>query len=131
MAESDQMTIIAGDTQIKGEMRFERAARLLGKFEGLIEAKGELHVADGALCKADVQAGAVQVDGTIEGNIAASDKVQLNGKAKMRGDIVATKLITAEGASLVGHVNIGPDAAKQSARPAPTQPGKPEGGPKQ
>jgi len=113
MAESgEQMTIIAGDTEIKGEMRFEKSARILGKFEGNIGAKGELHVADGSLCKADIEAGSVLVDGTIEGNVTATEKVQLNAKAKVKGDIQAARLVTAEGASIVGHITVGADAAK-------------------
>ncbi len=116
MAEAgEQITIIAGDTEIKGEMRFEKSARIVGKFEGTISGKGELHVADGSLCKADIDAATVTVDGVVEGNISASSKVQLNAKAKVKGDIAAAKLVTAEGASIAGHISVGPDAGKGGA----------------
>src|SRR5688572_975012 len=65
MAESNETTIIAGDTHIKGEMTFERAARIVGQFEGKITAKGQLQVADTAICRAEVNAAEVIVDGTI------------------------------------------------------------------
>ena len=45
-------------------------------------------------------------------------RVQLNGKAKMKGDIVSERLICSEGASLVGHVTVGPDASKGPASPS-------------
>jgi cytoskeletal protein CcmA (bactofilin family) len=112
MAETTQATVIGADTHIKGEMTFGGTARLLGTFEGKISAKGELHVADGASCKAAVDAGKVTVDGLVEGNVHAGDRVELTARAKMRGDLVATKLLVAEGASFVGHVTVGPDAAK-------------------
>jgi len=112
MADDNQTTIIGADTHIKGEMSFDRSCRLLGAFEGTINAKGQLHVADGASCKAEVEAGEIVVDGTIEGNVTARERIQLNGKSKLIGDVVAAKLIVAEGASFSGHVSVGPDAIK-------------------
>ena len=112
MAESGEMTVIGADTHIKGEMTFDKAAKINGQFEGQIEAKGELQISDGALCKATVDAGNVTVDGTVEGDISAKERVSLNAKAKMQGDLVANRLIVSEGASLFGHEAVGPDAAK-------------------
>ncbi len=112
MPDPTQTTVIAADTKIKGEMSFENTARLLGQFEGKINAKGELQIADGAACRAAVEAGKVMVDGLVEGNISARERVELTGRAKMKGDLVAAKLVVAEGAAFVGHVTVGPDAAK-------------------
>lgn len=112
MADEQQVTIIGPDTQIKGEMSFERSCRILGKFEGTITAKGQLHVAEGASCKAQVEAANIVVDGDIEGNVTANEKIQLNAKAKVNGDVVAAKLAVAEGASFSGHVSVGPNAIK-------------------
>jgi cytoskeletal protein CcmA (bactofilin family) len=113
MAETgNQTTIIGADTHIKGDMTFDGAARILGTFEGKISAKGDLHVADGATCKATVETGRVTVDGVIEGNVTARDRAELTAKAKVRGDLIAARLLVAEGASFIGHVTIGPEAAK-------------------
>lgn len=112
MPDPNQMTVIGADTKIKGEMSFDSTARLLGQFEGKIVAKGELQVADGAQCRAAVEAGKVVVDGMVEGNVTAREKIELTSRAKMKGDIAAAKLVVAEGATLVGHVSVGPDAGK-------------------
>jgi cytoskeletal protein CcmA (bactofilin family) len=113
MAEAtNQTTIIGADTHINGEMTFDGTARILGKFEGKIAAKGELFVADGASCKAAVEAGKVTVDGVVEGNVTARERVELTAKARMRGDLVAARLLVAEGASFVGHCTVGPEAVK-------------------
>ena len=46
MAESDETTtVIAAEAQIKGELIFQGAASILGKVDGKITAKGNLHVA--------------------------------------------------------------------------------------
>ena len=110
-----ETTIIGADTHIKGDMTFDGAAKLLGTFEGKITAKGDLHIADGATCRAVVEAGRVTVDGVVDGNISARERVELTSKAKVKGDLVAARLLVAEGASFTGHCTVGPDAAKGSA----------------
>ena len=122
---TNQTTIIGPDTHIKGEMSFDNTARLLGSFEGQITAKGELQVAEGAKCRASVEASRVTVDGMVEGNMVARERVSLNANASMKGDLTASKLVVAEGATFVGHVKVGPDAAKggmgaQTAEAKPT-----------
>jgi cytoskeletal protein CcmA (bactofilin family) len=116
-----QATIIGPDTHIKGDMTFESTARLLGTFEGKITSKGELQVASGATCRAAVEATKVTIDGELEGNLLARERVELTAKAKVKGDMVAARLVVAEGAAFVGHLTVGPEAAKSigSADAAP------------
>ena len=114
---STQTTTIGPDTHIKGDMTFDGTARLLGSFEGTITAKGELQVANGATCKATVDAAKVIVDGEVEGNMTARERVELTAKARVKGDVISPRLVVAEGASFVGHVSVGPDAGK-GMRPA-------------
>lgn len=113
MAESsNNVTVIGPDTHIKGEMSFDNNCKLLGRFEGTIRAKGDLHVAEGATCRAEVHTSNIAIDGTVEGNVTATEKIQLNAKSKMTGDLVAGKLIVSEGATFDGHVSVGPEAIK-------------------
>jgi cytoskeletal protein CcmA (bactofilin family) len=114
---NSQATVIGADTHIKGDMTFESTARLLGKFEGKISSKGELQVANGATCRATVEASKVMIDGELEGNLTARERVELTAKAKVKGDMIAARLVVAEGASLVGHLTVGPDAAKAAGAP--------------
>lgn len=122
MAEQQgDITIIGSDSHFRGELNFERAARVNGKFDGKIAGKGELHINDNALAKADIEAGSVNVDGRIEGNVVARDTVRLNTKGVIKGDIVAAKMLMAEGASFFGQCAVGPDAQK-GARPGQVPP---------
>lgn len=134
MTESkDVGTIIGADTVIKGEMSVENRAKILGRFEGSIKAKGIVEVANKAKCQADVDAGIVQIDGGMQGNITASDKLQLNATADMKGDVMAAKLVVADGARLDGHFKVGPDQVKKPGVPQPppsrpAAPGRPSEG---
>lgn len=112
-----QITVIGPDTKIKGEMSFERTARVLGQFEGRVTTAGELQIGGSARCKAALEAGTVIVDGLVEGDILARERVQLNGSAKVIGDIVAEKLIVSEGASFSGHCRVGPEAVASASAP--------------
>jgi len=120
MAETpSEATVIGTDIHIKGEMTFQKTVRLTGTFEGTIHGQGELQVSKGAACKADVNAAAVTVDGVLEGNLVAKEKVQLNGTGVVRGDIIAGKMVMTEGASFFGQCSVGPEAVKSAPKPAP------------
>lgn len=124
MAEQGDMTVVGADSHFEGKLKFERTAKINGKFDGEITGKGELQVSQNALCKADVQAGAVAVDGRIEGNVSAGDTVRLNGTGVVKGDINAAKMVMQEGASFYGMCAVGPDAAQ--SRPKPSNPPQPQ-----
>lgn len=112
---STEATVIGTDIHIKGEMSFKKTVRIVGTFEGTIAGEGELQVAKGAVCKADVESGAVTVDGIVEGNLVAREKVQLNATGVVKGDIVAGSMVMAEGASFFGQCAVGAEAVKKAS----------------
>ena len=128
MAESGDTTVVGADSHFKGELSFERTAKINGKFDGKITGKGELQVSQNATCKADVDAAGVQVDGLVEGNLNAKDTVKLNGSGVVRGDITAAKMVMTEGASFHGMCAVGSDAGRPASAAPSSQPGGPPTG---
>lgn len=129
MADPSEMTIVGADSHFEGKLRFEKAAKINGRFDGEITGQGELIVSQNAQCKAGIHAGAVSVDGRIEGNVEAGDTVRLNGSGVVQGDITAAKMVMQEGASFYGMCAVGPDAkpgARTAAPTTPAGPGKPD-----
>jgi cytoskeletal protein CcmA (bactofilin family) len=55
----------------------------------------------------------VVVQGRLEGNIQASDRVDLKQSATVVGDIVTQRISIDEGVTLKGSVNVRPEAAAQ------------------
>ena len=100
-------TVIGSDATFKGELTFESSAKLLGKIDGNITAKGRLEVAAGSECKATISAKEVIVQGHIQGNVEAGDLVELKPKGMITGDIIAARMSMAEGAAIDGHCCIG------------------------
>src|SRR5690349_18859176 len=122
-------TILGPDANFKGELSFEKGMRLMGRFEGKLNTPGRLHVAREAKMAADVEAGAIIVEGEVSGNLSANDRIELKQTARYEGDLRASKLVVDEGAVFNGHVAVGPDAVKN--RPPQGQPGQaqhPRGG---
>ena len=108
----DFPTILGPDATFKGELSFEKGMRLLGKMEGKINTPGRLHVSKEAKMQCDVDAGAITVEGDVNGNLTAGDRVELKQSARYQGDLRSSRLVVDEGAILVGHVTVGPDAVK-------------------
>jgi cytoskeletal protein CcmA (bactofilin family) len=117
MAEANQQdfpTIIGPDASFKGEMSFEKGLRLQGRFDGKISSPGRLHVAREAKMQADVEAGAIIVEGDVKGNLSANDRVEMKQSARYEGDLTSAKLVVDEGAVFSGHVSVGPEAVKNN-----------------
>lgn len=119
-------TVIGPDAVFKGELTFDKGVRLLGKFEGQIETKGNLVIADGAKLAGDVRAGNVKVDGLVNGNLETSGKIQLSASAKLEGDLKSARLEVADGATFQGRVVVGPQNGKAPASSSGTTVPAPE-----
>ena len=117
-------TILGPDANFKGELSFEKGMRLMGRFEGKVNTPGRLHVAREAKMAADVEAGAIIVEGEVQGNLSANDRIELKQTARYEGDLRATKLVVDEGAVFNGHVSVGPDG--QAKRPSGGPPQHPQ-----
>jgi cytoskeletal protein CcmA (bactofilin family) len=117
----DFPTILGPDATFKGELTYEKGMRLHGKLEGKIGTPGRLHIAKEAKMQADVEAGAITVEGDVHGNLSAGDRIELKQSARYEGDLRSSRLVVDEGAILVGHVTVGPDAVKN--RPPQTSGG--------
>ena len=109
----DFQTTLGPDAVFKGELSFDKGMRLHGRMEGKITTPGRLHVAKEAKMEADVEAGSIVVEGDVHGNLSANDRVELKQSARYEGDLRSSRLVVDEGAILVGHVTVGPDAVKK------------------
>ena len=101
-ANGEFSTTIGPDASFKGEATFEKGLRILGKFDGQIKSKGQVHVGEGAKVQADVNAGSVEVDGEVKGNLVATRRIQLSASSKLEGDLQTARLEVADGAVFVG-----------------------------
>jgi len=124
----NNMTVIGCGARFKGELVLDGAAQILGAIEGQISSAGQVQIGNGAECNARVEALTIIVDGNVAGDLIARERLQLTGKAVVKGDIAAAALVVAEGATFIGHVAVGPEAvAAAQKKHAPRMEAKPQG----
>jgi cytoskeletal protein CcmA (bactofilin family) len=106
-----EVTRIGKSIVIKGELSCSEDLYIDGQVEGTIDPKGNrLTVGPNGSVKADVTTCVVVVQGTLEGNIQASDRVDLKQSAIVVGNIATQRISIDEGAYLKGSVNIQKEA---------------------
>ena len=103
-------TVIGADAHFKGELSFQGGVRIDGQFEGAISTPGVVLVSREGRLKAEVKAGSIVVEGSIEGNVVVEDRAELRATAHLHGDLKAAKLLAVEGATFVGRCEVGPGA---------------------
>ena len=91
---------------IKGLLTASEHLTIHGQFEGTIEVPGHtLTVGREAQVDAFIIAKAVVVEGTVQGNVTATDKIEIRATAKLHGDVVAPRIAITDGASVCGTVD--------------------------
>lgn len=95
-------TVLAEDIVFNGEVSFSRELMIKGKFEGRIEAEGDLFIGEHADVKAEIGAKSVHVRGKIYGNVTAETQVELAGCAEVVGDITAPRILMETGCRFEG-----------------------------
>ncbi|MEE9605964.1 MAG: polymer-forming cytoskeletal protein [Candidatus Scalindua sp.] len=108
-----KMTNLTSDTNVKGTIKFGQTMKIDGNFEGeLITDNGDLVVGKTGNVKANVKVRSAVVEGRLDGNIKASDKVELKQNAHLVGDLQAKTLVMEKGVVFVGKCNISPEGTK-------------------
>ena len=109
-----EVTRIGKSIVIKGELSCTDDLYIDGQVEGAIDPIGNrLTIGLNGSVKANVNACVVVVQGKLEGDIQASDRVDLKHSAVVVGDIATQRISIDEGAYLKGNVNVQKEAPKK------------------
>jgi cytoskeletal protein CcmA (bactofilin family) len=94
-------TVVGADSTIKGELAIKGTLRIDGIVEGDIQADWVI-VGETGRIRGNVQARTMVVGGKVEGNLEASEIIEMKDKAQVFGEICTTKLAMSEGALFDG-----------------------------
>lgn len=106
---------------LKGELSGNEELLVDGEFEGAIDlGDSSLTVGPQGKLQADVRAREIIIEGTVRGNLRASDRLQISKSGNVVGDLVAARIIIEDGAYFKGSIDIQkPDEQKaKRAEPA-------------
>lgn len=122
-------TLLTGEADFKGMLRID------GHFTGRITSdKGTLIVSAGGRVDADIEVGTAKVNGVVNGDITASERIEMGRSAEVRGDIRTPVLVVEQGAIFEGGCRMAqpkaepektPKAPEKTSAQSPTTTNKP------
>ncbi len=114
------LSLVGAGTTIEGKVKTDGSMRIDGKVVGDVTAKANVTIGGTGSVEGTVTAANIALAGRVQGTLIASEKLVLENKSVMRGDIRASKLVVDEGAVFDGQCAM--------SSPAPGTAPKPGGG---
>lgn len=109
---------VGSGTVITGEASFKSMLRVDGRFSGRVtSAGGALIVGAGGQVDANIEVAVATIHGVVNGDIIASDRIELGRAAKLNGNIQTPSLMIEQGAVFEGSCKM--TQAKASAEKLP------------
>ena len=98
-----------------------------GDIEGTVEAlEHRLTIGPHGTAKAGIKAREVVLQGTIQGNVEAAEKMEIKKDARLVGDVRTARIMIEDGAYFKGSIDIvKPEPAKAPPKPQPAAPAIP------
>ena len=114
--ERRQVAWIGQRVKIEGNIISDQDIRIDGSVHGSIEVgQHEVVLGAGSEVKADVNARSVLVGGKIEGDVTASDRIQIQSTGILFGDVASPRLIIQDGGMLRGKVDVAGNRQNRSS----------------
>ena len=99
-------SLVGVKTDIKGDIVFSGGLRVDGKIKGNITAKGDgnstLVLSEHAVVLGNVTVPHIIVNGTIKGNVRAAERIEMQHKGEITGDVYYKVIEMAMGATING-----------------------------
>jgi cytoskeletal protein CcmA (bactofilin family) len=101
-------TLIGRSARVQGDIEFAGGLHVDGQVTGNVRvvagASGALSVSEDGVIEGSVEAPLVVLNGTVNGDIAASERVVLGAKARVRGNVSYGVIEMALGAEITGRL---------------------------
>lgn len=97
-------------SRVTGQLSFQGPARIDGTVDGDIQCGGALTIGESAEIRAKISGQVVIIQGKVEGNVSAREKIELLAPARLTGNVSAPRLIIAEGVVFDGDCSMGATA---------------------
>ena len=120
---SDETTIISNGVKIDGKLTSSGNIRVEGEIEGDISSQRNVVVGEGGKVNGQINADSITIGGKVSGIVRANEKLVLDPKGYLRGDIFTKILVIEAGAWFDGKSKMGdPEDTWKPKEPAKTEP---------
>jgi len=113
-------TLIAAGTEIHGDIQFKGRLHVDGTVEGAIRGDGTqamLTLSEQARVVGELQAPHIVINGAVNGDVTASDRLELASNARVEGNVYYKVLEMSAGAQINGKMVHRAEPPKQLPRP--------------
>jgi cytoskeletal protein CcmA (bactofilin family) len=120
---SSEIATIGKSVVVKGELSGSEDLVVDGEVEGSITLRGQsLTIGPNGRVRANIEARNVILHGRVDGDIHASDRVELRKSASLAGDITTARISIEDGAFFKGTIDIQKPEPAQKIEPRPQVP---------
>jgi cytoskeletal protein CcmA (bactofilin family) len=117
---ADVTTLIAASTEIRGDVQFNGRLHVDGKVDGAIRGEGTnamLTLSEHARVTGEVQAPHIVINGSITGDVTASERLELASNARVEGNVYYKVLEMSAGAQINGKMVHRAEPPRQLPKP--------------
>jgi len=104
---------------VKGQIFAREDLTIDGEVEGTVEChEHRLTIGPNARVQAGLKAREIIIQGSIQGNVDATEKIDIKKEAKLVGDIKTSRIVIEDGAYFKGSIDISKPANRVQAQPS-------------
>lgn len=120
--ESGSRAVIGASLDLQGELSGNEDLLIEGRVQGRIQLpQNAVMVGAKGRVSAQVLARLISIEGEVDGNLVAEELIVLKKSARVRGDLVAPRVVIEDGARFKGTIDMDPAKPAQVAGPRPLQ----------
>ena len=116
--ESNGYTIISSGVNVEGTLSSDGSIRLDGIIRGDVNCEGNVTIGEHGEVYGKVNGLSITIGGKVEGSVNAKEKLMLESRADLKGDVFTKILIVEAGARFDGKSNMGQSKGSNDSAPA-------------
>lgn len=104
---NESVQVIDADVCVRGDLEGKGRLLIYGRVEGTVRAGQELLVGNSAHVRGSFLSRVVEIEGIVEGEVEASEKICLQSGSKVVGNLKAPLVVIDRGARYRGRIDMG------------------------
>jgi cytoskeletal protein CcmA (bactofilin family) len=106
-SKSEEITIISNGVKLEGKITTSGNIRVDGEIQGDIVSQSNVTVGENGQVNGKINASVIMIGGKVSGSVSAKEKLVLESKANLKGDIFTKILVVEAGAKFDGNSKMG------------------------
>jgi len=104
---SDEATVISKGVKIEGKLSCSGSIRLDGEVKGDISSQSAVIIGENGKVNGQINAENITIGGHVTGTVKAKEKLVLDAKANLQGDVITKTIAVESGAVFNGNCKMG------------------------